>query len=285
MMNQLNLTLWAWVESARGIGRRFVWRPFLILAAIEMVILLAFTQAWRPVLSWLMIPMLKLLGAGGALHYPQLYVYLPALFGQANVVVDWIPGSFLFAAAFLAIRNAAVGQDRSPAFGPAGRSFFALLILRLPVIVLALGIYMGLPRLVGGAGPAPHGNTLRLIRYGTFLLGEAVEALVIYAPLLLLTQRESVAGAFRRSIALAVRNPVATFLIVLVPNLLQLPISAGLRRSDLMVRSLAPETVAWLVGAGIAVYVLVNYFVIASAVRVFGARAPDLRGGTLRGDA
>jgi len=72
---------------------------------------------------------------------------------------------------------------------------------------------------------------------------------------------------------------VATGLIVLVPNLIQVPLSLIMRRADQVLRALTPEMVAWLVLISIVLYVLINYIVIASAVRVFGSRAAELPGG------
>ena len=61
----------------------------------------------------------------------------------------------------------------------------------------------------------------------------------------------------------------------MIPNAVHLPLAAALRRTELIIRTLSPEMVGWTVLVSILVYVAVNYFTIASAGRVFGARATE----------
>jgi hypothetical protein len=272
MLGQLNLTVWAWIESLRDLRRIRVWRPFLLLAAAQILVLLLLTQFYRPAFQWLLVPLLERITSAEVLHYPAFYVFLPGIFSQVNLLLDWILGSLVFGAAFLIILHTALGLSDRESWRLAARRYGPLLLVRLPLVLLLIGIAWLLPGWLAQGGVL-EGNRLRLVRYGGFLLGVLAEVLFLYAPLLLLAESRSIGRALRGALGLAFRVPLATLLAVLIPNLVQLPTSWVLRRSDVLVRNLAPETVVVLIGVAILAYVFINYFIVASAVRIYGARA------------
>lgn len=272
MLGQLNLTVWAWIESLRDLRRIRVWRPFLLLAAAQILVLLLLTQFYRPTFQWLLVPLLERITSAEVLHYPAFYVFLPGIFSQVNLLLDWILGSLVFGAAFLIILHTALGLSDRESWRLAARRYGPLLLVRLPLVLLLIGIAWLLPGWLAQGGVL-EGNRLRLVRYGGFLLGVLAEVLFLYAPLLLLAESRSIGRALRGALGLAFRVPLATLLAVLIPNLVQLPTSWVLRRSDVLVRNLAPETVVVLIGVAILAYVFINYFIVASAVRIYGARA------------
>jgi hypothetical protein len=279
MIEQLNLALWAWIESIRGMRQRQVWVPFAWVTVVQIALLILLTQFYEPVLSWFMLPFLRWIGSEQIVHYPQAYVALPALFSRTGVWLDWLVGSLIFGAAFLIIWRLAAGSEPGRPWSEAGSAFGKLLLVRMPPFLFALFLLFGVPLILPRGESELRGNTLRLVRYGTFLFGVCVEAIFLYAPLAVLLLRRSAGGALGEAFRLVGRVPIATFLIVLVPNLAQIPVAAVLRRSDAVVRTLAPETVAWLVLGSILLYALVNYLILASAVRVFGSRVEVAEGG------
>lgn len=278
MINQLNLTLWAWIEGVRSLRRGAVWVPFLLMLLVQGVLLLLVTQFHRPVVAWIMVPVIRLIAGEAApavMHYPSLYEALPQLFSPLNLVVDWLLGSLLWGAAFVLLWQAAAGETAGGAFGAARRRYGALLLLRLPIILLPALFFLLVPMLAPESGGALRGNALRAFRYGGFIFGVVVESLLIYGPLFLLQHGRSVGEAYRETIRLALRTPIATILIILIPNAVHLPMAAGLRRTEVIIRNLSPEMVAWAVLLSVVIYVAVNYLTIAAAVRVFGARATE----------
>ena len=278
MINQLNLTLWAWIESVRSLRRGAVWLPFVVMFLIQALFLLFLTQFHRRILSWFMVRVLRLI-AGAAtpavVHYPTLYEALPQLFSPINLVLDWLIGSLLWGIAFVMLWRHAAGEEPSGPVAAVRRRWGALLLLRLPITLLPALFFLLVPILVPEGSDTFKGNSLRAFRYGGFLFGVVVESLLIYGPLFLLQHGRSVGEAYRESIRLALRAPVATLLIIMIPNAVHLPLAAALRRTELIIRTLSPEMVGWTVLVSILVYVAVNYFTIASAVRVFGARATE----------
>jgi hypothetical protein len=76
MVSQLNLALWAWLESLRDLRRGRLWIPFLALALAQGTFVLLLTQFHRPFFSWLLAPLVKALGGPASLHYPDFYLLL-----------------------------------------------------------------------------------------------------------------------------------------------------------------------------------------------------------------
>ena len=276
MLAQLNLTVWAWIESFKDLKRRAVWAPFLWMVLIQSLVLLALTEFYRPVFSWILVPILKGVGDVRMLHYPAFFSVLPAFYGRFDLVLDVFFGSLFFGTAYLVLFRVASRMPVGDAWNAGRRSYLVLLLLRLPLVLLVVLASWGLPLLLGGKpGVGLEGKALREARYGSFLIGVLGESLCLYAPLARLVAGRSLFGSFGDSLRLAARVPLATMLVVLLPNLLQLPVAAAIRRSDTIITNLTPEVVAWLLFAGILVYTGVNYVVIGSAVRIFGARGAE----------
>lgn len=278
MISQLNLTLWAWIESVRGLRRAGAWIPFLLMIGLQTLGLFAITEFHRPILAWLVAPLLVAATSPPVLHYPQFFLALPTLFSRVNMALDLVAGSLIFGAAAWILWDLALGGNGRGAWSKARRRWGALLLLRLPIAVLPFLFYYLVPRFYGSSG-LDTPTAIRTVRYGGFLIGVVLESLFVYGPLAILVQGRSATQAIGETVRFAIRVPLATFLIVLVPNLVHLPLAAALRRAESMILKLTPETVGWMVFVSILVYVAAAYLSLASAVRVFGARAEVTEGG------
>ena len=68
MLSQLNLAFWAWLECFRDFRRARVWAPFLLLGAVQLLVVLVLTQFHRPLLA----PLYDIVSV---LPYPKQVVY------------------------------------------------------------------------------------------------------------------------------------------------------------------------------------------------------------------
>lgn len=271
-MGQLGLILWSWIETTRNVVRGRLWVPFLILALVQWAGILFLTQLGSPLIGPIVAPIVRLVAGEAALHYPVFYLALPTVFTRAQFVLDLLFGAWLMGAAFLLFWQADRPADPgSSAFGRATKAYWKLVLLRLPVSAAALVILFWLPGVLAGSNQ-PSGNTLRLIRYGSVLVGAIIESLFLYASLALLVEGRGIGGAFKRSFGLALRSPVATLAVVLFPSLIQVPVSAVFRRSDTVVRNMSPEVVAWMVVTAVALYSFASFYIVGAGTRVFRAR-------------
>src|SRR5690606_5589225 len=177
MLSQLNLAFWAWLECFRDFRRARVWAPFLLLGAIQLVVVLVFTQFHRPLLAPLLAPLIQALVGTPGLHYPQFYIALPSIFGRINPILDWLVGSFIIGAAVLVLWHSAPGMRDRPTWGVAARRYLSLLAVRLPLLLLLLAIAWVIPMMLLPDDGEIRGNTLRMLRYGTFVFGVILEML------------------------------------------------------------------------------------------------------------
>lgn len=279
MLEQLNLTVWTWVEAFKDLRHGRLLLPLLFFAAVQSLVVLLLSQFYQPLLSFWMVPLLKAIQSEQSLHYPQFFALLPETFSRVNLVLDWVVGSLAFGAAFATIWCFAARVREERPWTTARRRYLSLLFARLPGLLLVLLVVAVIPALFQSGETGPTGNALRALRYGTFLLAVFVESLFVFTPLLIVSEGRGVLSALLGGPVLMLRVPLATYLVVLVPSLAQLPISAVLRRTDTIVRTLAPELVGWLMVITALVYVFVNYFIVSSVVRIYGARAVEEAGG------
>ena len=272
MLAQLNLVLWAWLESLRDLGRFRVWSPFLVLALVQTAVVLGLTQFYRPAVSSLMVPLIEKLVGPGAVHYPQFFLALPMLFSTINFAIDWSVGSFCIGVAVVVVWSRISGNAGIGAWRLGRRRLFSLVLVRLPLLFLFYLLAFQLPRLLFVQGVEVPGSQVRLLRYMTFLIGVLIETFFVYAPVFLLLEGRSVGRAWKDGVAFLGRVPVASLLVVLGPSLLQLPTSYVLRHADRVVETLSPELVVGLVIGAILVFAFINFVIVGSVVRLYGAR-------------
>jgi hypothetical protein len=280
MIGQLNLALWAVIESFRGQGRRALWSPFLLLFSVNGLCLLLLTQFHRPLVAWFLVPLLRGLGGPGALHYPGFYLGLPGLFSWFNVFFDVVLGAWIFGTAWLIAWRLAMGLDPQGSRGEAGRAYVKLLVLRLPVSVLPLLVAFLLPMVLpvradGSLGPVAQ----RFQRGGVFLAGVLIESAFLFGPAALLLGKRSLKGAFADTFRMLGRAPLAVVLVVLVPNFLNLLVDYAVRHREAIVLRMTPELMGLVVLTAIAIYAFAAFFVITAGVRIWGARGVGLEGG------
>jgi hypothetical protein len=280
MIGQLNLTLWAWIESWRGLRKGALWPPFLLLFAVNALGLLVLTEFHRPLVAWFMVPVLRTAGGAGVLHYPNIFLGLPELFGRVNVVLDLLLGAWVFGTAWIITWTLATGGEPQGSWREAGRNYFKLIVLRLPISVLPILLSLLLPMVVparegGGYGPTAQ----RVLRFGSFFVGVLVESALLFGPAALLLGKRSVKGAFAETFRMLGRAPLAILLVVFAPNCMNLIVDYAVRRRETIAFKMAPEWVGVVELAAIGAYTLASFFVISAGVRIWGARGASPEGG------
>lgn len=277
MNRSLALVFWAWIETARNLPRLRLWGPLLLYYLIQCGAIALLTEFHRPPWTPLLAPLLRSMAGEAALHYPVLYLALPSVFSRLSLGLDLVFGAWLIGAAFLNFRMVDRPTERAGgALAQAARSWPRLVLLRLPVILLLYATITLLPRLLFGGEGEIGGSTLRSIRYGTFLTGVILEALFLYAPLVLLVEGRGILGALGRSLRIFARLPAATMAVVLIPNLVQLPIGYVLRHAETIVTRMSPEVVAWVLAIAAGVYLIATFFIVGAGARLYRVETEGL---------
>jgi len=272
-MGQISLLLWSWIETTRNLGRSRLWVPILLFTIVQWIALLLITQFYQPLLAPALAPFLKLFFGDAVLHYPNFYLGLYDVYGTVSIVLDLILWSWLQGAALLAVWQAdRLAEPGRGVFGRSWGSYGRLFLVRLCLDgLLVLLLIVGRPLIVG-TGEGATGESVRAFRYGAIVVGSLIESFLLYAPLAILIENRSFPSALGRSLRIGFRMPIATFLVVFVPNLLQIPAGAVFRRSDAIVANMAPEVVGWVMALWIAIYSVALFYVVGSAARLFRVR-------------
>ncbi len=280
MIRQLNLTLWAIIDAFRGPRKSGLWTPFLLLFAVNALGLLVLTQFYRPIFAWFAAPLVRALAGPGAVHYPGFYQVLPGVFSWVNILVDLFLGSWIFGTVWLITWRHVTGMDPRGSRSEAGRAYAKLVLLRLPISLVPPLIAMLLPLVLPTRDDGTFAPTVqRLQRGGTFLAGVLIESLFLFGPAALLIGKRSVAGAFANTFRMAGRAPLAIFLVVFLPNCLNLIVDYAVRNRETIIAKMTPELIGLVVLAAIVVYVFAAFFVITTGVRIWGARGVGQEGG------
>ncbi|MDM7913951.1 MAG: hypothetical protein ACE15D_05625 [Candidatus Eisenbacteria bacterium] len=277
-MRQISLLLWSWIETTRNLGRGRLWAPLLLLAIAQWLVLLLLTQFHQPILTPVLAPLIRLLVGEPALHYPVFYQALPELNNWFSIVLDVVLGAWLIGAAFLLFWQAdRPGELPQGGISRAAGAYGKLVAARLPLAILVVAILFLLPRVVFAGQAEMSGSTQRFVRFATILVGSILEGLFLYAPLAILVEGRGVKSALSRSFSFARRMPLATAGAVFFPNLIQIPVSYVLRRSDEIIRKLSPEMIGWVLFLMILVFTVVAFYVVGAGSRLFRVQAEESR--------
>jgi hypothetical protein len=277
-MQQISLLLWSWIETTRNVGRGRLWGPFLAFWLAQAAMILILTQFYQPALAPVLVPFLRLLGGDAILHYPVFYLALPSVFTVVALLLDLFIGAWTLGTAFLLFWQAdRPAEPFRGAFRRAGKQYWRLVLARLPLVLLLVICLFWLPRFLLAGSPDVPGSTIRAIRYGSILVGSVLEGLFLYASLGILVEGRGVGEALRRSFSLAGRIPLATLGAVLIPNLIQIPVSAVFRRSDVIVRNLRPEVIVWVLLIAAMLYAVSAFFAVGAGARLFRFHAEEPR--------
>lgn len=143
------------LRFAYGQARRpALWAPWIALGLVQVGVLAALCFAAHPAISMVMAPLVTHLAGARALHYPELFLALPSLYGRCDLVVAALPGSLALGVSTALFRDAFLARrpEIGAAFRIGLRRAWALVAGYLPYHVLAWGWSFMLGEAFGGRG-------------------------------------------------------------------------------------------------------------------------------------
>lgn len=271
-VEQLNLTIWSWIETVRSMRRGVYFVPFLLYLGLQAV---AFAMLWgfsHPAVSWFMAPLLIRGFGEGATHYPNNFAIFPVFFARLDLPMSILIGAFVFGAAtWLFARGFTGGNARfGEAAAKARGRYVTLLLTQLPGTLLGAAILWWSER--AAATGHYHGNTLRLVHYGGLFGAVAVQAVFAFALVYAIYESMPAARALLASARLASRNAIGAFLLVAIPVVLHYPALMIYRNESVLISRGAPEVVAGVTAGDLLVGLLTNYLIIGAVTRFYLAR-------------
>lgn len=270
IVEQFNALFWSWGQMLRALRSRAALLPFAIYAAAQAGILFMLSGFAYPPFSYFVAPVLRWRFGERALHYPDCFLALRSEFGQADMILSILLGSIVLGSAVVLF--AAFYSRQRVAFREAWRTAASryLGLVAVSAIVIALSQLLSaipVPFWADLAENAP--NRLRLLRAGSLFLVLAVQSLFAFAvPYIILSGRR-LRAAIRGSFVLALRNPVATFLIIAVPTALELIPLAISQKSETIASRMAPEFMIVVMLLWIGLIFLINYATVGALTRLY----------------
>ena len=268
MMRSISIVGWSYKNIIARMFRGSLWVPFLVVAATQALLLLVLVNFYQPALQWLGVPVMKLSGGEGSLHYPFNFMALPLAVARAEMAVGVLVASVASGAATLLFAKA---LDRGVGEAPwksAFRRYPALLVYGLILGVLMFGTFY-LQNLV----PRDMVLESRGIRWGSRfgILGLAIliQSFLVYATAWMMLRGQSLGAALKSSVRFTGRNLVPTVILVAIPVLIKYPISWLQGRSDMFVSKFKPEALAAVLWADIAVEMVLTFLMIGTLTFFF----------------
>lgn len=261
VLDRINLFIEIYIRIIRSLKSVKLLAPFLLMAVIESIWLLALVYFYYPPVHKLLTPMLKYFFTDMALHFPQFYYVLPKVYKYGSLLgLDLIFGIILSAAAVYIIGVNFKHEKGGLIEGIriAIRSFPALLIIwiiKTGLTVLAFK-YCG-PVVLPMVASYPFGYFAAF--FIVQMLAVIISALLIYTYPAIMMHRQGLFTALGSGLKLALKNPFMTFIILFIPWLIQFPVN--------YLTSTKLYLILWKFNSSVLVYLLIAEIVISFAAK------------------
>ncbi len=243
--------------------------PFFMLAVLEGGALSLWYYAPRPPVSLLMAPLVRRFGEI-YLHYPSNFLLLPRLMFLSRTLIFLIFGGMalsMSAAAVFQVEKERVQPRLFGNFNRAVRRFFPVfflcllagagmaLVYKLPRIAV-IHLFLANPRFVFFYRAAAICGFIGMV---------LVEVFLIFAPVYLVIFRKSFWGALKSSFTLAVKFFLPLVLFVAIMRAADFIINVYKVHLPAIIDAhfpLFPEFVLWYLALDIAVFFIINSFIV-----------------------
>jgi hypothetical protein len=266
-LEQLTLAgqaLWLTLRAMRA-GR--LWTPWLALGALQSAVLLAFVGFAHPLLAWAVAPLVRMVGGEQALHYPDFFRSLPALYSRADLVLGALGGAI--ATGWSTWLFAARWRRRAETPGEAWAETAPRVLSLVLAQVLFSALVLVFTRQFGQVFVDQPGVVRRLGALLTLGGVAGLQALFLYLPALIMLERHGLWRALGSLPRTWARGFWSALLLAAASLLLLLPLDALGQRSDLLVGRGTPELVAWLTGVQLLVGLAVSFLLAGSSTLVY----------------
>jgi hypothetical protein len=272
-LEQVTLAGQALWQTLRRMGAGRLWVPWLVLGAVQGLVLLALAGFAHPWMAWALAPLVRAGAGEAALHYPDFFRALPSLYARADLVVVALPGAILagWSVALFAARWRGAPLAPGATWTAVAPRALTLVLVQLPFNVLALVLSVGIGRLLEGR----VGVALRLGELAGLGGMVVLQALLLYLPAVVVLERRGLRGAFAALPRTWVRGFWAGLVLGAVALLPLLPFDALGQRVGLLVDRGTPELAAWLAALQLLAGLAVSFVLAGSSTLVYLGSVAD----------
>ena len=253
--------------------------PFLILAVLDVIGMIAIFLFEQPPLDRFLGPIVVRFYGRQFLHYPFNLLLLSQLFQYLQIVTSIIIGTFMSGLTISGVQQYFQTGEISykVAMKKAVFKYINLIIITLAVFFLISYCYdlekRALLKILS-KGPSFLGiqasdwTMLALIFAVIFISGIIQSLFVLAQPAIMLDNKNFILAAFR-SIYYAASNSFAASMLVIVPLLFFLPVTLVKNNLMPLIKRTAPEIVFVIIVLGILITMMVNVMITISSTRLY----------------
>jgi hypothetical protein len=236
--------------------------PFVAFGLLQGILLVLLAFFALPPLASIMFPVVRALGGDAALHYPTHFVLLPSLYQKIYLPLVATVGFLLWSYGAWAMVAHHEAAGRIPK-----RSFRVAWPRIVVVGVVFVGVTVALGRGFGWlTSHAPAAVPGRVFTLAGIVLIASVQALMLYAPIVLRIRGGSAMAALRGSARYAWHNFAATALLVATVLAVHTPLDALIANADSIATQFRPEAVFQLMVGSIVLEAITAFVLFAGAV-------------------
>ena len=235
--------------------------PFILVALIDVLILMAAFLAPQRPLSMVMAPIVRAFWGERFLHYPANFLVLPEVFNRIRNIFSFITGVFLAGIAVSMISQAY--SDKKPEWWmgikKSAKKYLRMVIVWGIIFVCVMAVSRVSVYLMRVTGSRRIGLGL------DFSASVIIQMIFVFAIPSIIIENRKVLFSLFRSVALFKRYPLTTFLIVLIPGLLFIPFTVLHLRLPVLMDRLVPEVVLYALFLRIFMLSFIDIIITSSA--------------------
>ncbi len=269
LLGKVNSFILTYSEGLKSFKRFGLWLPFLVVALLQVIVLFILVSFFSPLLAWILVPVLKGAYGEAVLHYPNFYLFLPAVFNRANIIAGLLLGVVLDGAAALMFCDHFSGNRISFLGGLRAAlskywRLFVLGLLGLPVILV-----MRIPFLLLGDVVTESPRRELALEVGCMILGVTYAGIFAYAVPGVIWRGKKTLAAIADSWRIFVGNFFSTFLFISIPLAISFPVNMLKRQGSVLITKFNPEIVIWLAVLGVFVSIFVSFLRSATLMKFY----------------
>jgi len=252
--------LLCWGEAAQVLKNPRVILPFVVLAAVQALVLTVFLIFPTTPLVGALSGIMSAVFGPEVLHYPTHLVYLPQMYHLISIPLTVLLGFPLFGIGVSKVIRASSGAT-TPGFARTGGYIFSSISIGLLFVLVIYGVQLGTSFIAGLMGLTPLAG---LVKLAVMVFLVLVQALLVYALYFVVKRGAGPVRAVKSSIGFSKKRIILTALLVGTVVVLHQPVDFVVDNPDKVALKFKPEVIPVMMFAGIVLEIFTNFFLFAS---------------------
>ena len=261
---------YVWRDCFRSLSEVRIFVPFLVFAIIQLGGLFVLLNFYRYPINNLLVPVFKLVAGENYLHYPDSFMVMPLLFSYTNIILSGLIGTVIIGISTLLF--AGKYQKKKITFSLSVKKVFPkyliLFVLWILESITVFAVMLGLPALCQNLFILEY-IEIRYLEFACFFSGLFVAAIFAYTTAAVVLGNQGIKKSFLASYKIFGKHIIATFLLVLIPNIANLPFNYASGKTLLVLQRFNPEMIFVLISFTIIVSVVTNFFLVGTVTRYY----------------